>query len=54
MNWGECHADGILDRDRPDDWRGDDGRWRNNGPGPGDNRGPNRGPDRGPGNDWHR
>ncbi|MUM15491.1 hypothetical protein FZI91_18010 [Mycobacterium sp. CBMA271] len=51
MNWGECHADGILDRDRPGDWRGDDGRGRDNGPGDNRDRGPDRGPDRG--NDWN-
>lgn len=28
MSWGECHADGIFDRDRPDGWRADDGRDR--------------------------
>ncbi len=57
MNWGECHADGILDRDRPDGWRADDGRdrWGHRDDFRDDHR-DDRGPDRGPdhGNDWHR
>lgn len=45
LNLGECQADGVLDRDRPDNWRGDDGRGKS-GNRSDDNRGGDRGGDR--------
>ncbi|WP_074245949.1 hypothetical protein [Mycobacteroides abscessus] len=55
ISWNECSADGILDRDRPDGWRADDGRdkWGKRADGGPDNRRDDRRDTRGD-NDWRR